>query len=458
MTGRSVAVAVLLVLAAALVATIVVTTPWQPLDDAGAGGRSAGTSAGVVADGPAVAADPSRDFTVAERAREDAYHRSVWPPAYLSLGVGLIFTIALGLTPLGARLVQAVGSPFGATGGTRWAVQLALGAVAVTLLGRLLVLPIDARAFAVRRDYGLATQSWPAWLVDVAKSWALSTGLLVVVVLALYALVRAFPRGWWAPAALGGAALVIALSFLYPVVVEPLFNKFTPMPDGALRTSLLDLAQRDGVPARDVLVADASRRTTALNAYVSGFGSTRRIVVYDTLLEQASPEEVRLVVAHELGHAKEGDVLHGTVVGALAVAVGACALFLVVTAPVVLRRAGVGALADPRSLALVLVVATLIATVAGPVQLLVSRRIEARADVHSLQLTQDPRAFVAMQRRLAVTNLSDLDPPAVVLGLFSSHPTAPQRIALARTWARRHGAPDPPPAISPPAAAERRSE
>ena len=87
-----------------------------------------------------------------------------------------------------------------------------------------------------------------------------------------------------------GALLVVLVSFAYPVVVEPVFNKFTPMPDGPLRTSLLQLAREDGVPVKDVLVADASRRTTSLNAYVSGIGATRRIVVYDTLVDTAPPE------------------------------------------------------------------------------------------------------------------------------------------------------------------------
>ena len=104
-------------------------------------------------------------------------------------------------------------------------------------------------------------------------------------------------------------------SFIFPVLVEPVFNRFTPMPAGDLRDSLLALAKKDGVPVRDVLVADASRRTTALNAYVSGLGPTRRIVVYDTLLNQAPPEQVRAVVAHELGHARNGDVVTGTVIG-----------------------------------------------------------------------------------------------------------------------------------------------
>ena len=140
------------------------------------------------------------------------------------------------------------------------------------------------------------------------------------------------------------------------------------------------LAADDGVPVRDVLVADASRRTTSLNAYVSGFGSTRRIVVYDTLLAAAPREQVRLVVAHELGHAAEDDVLHGTLVGALAP----------LSRSSLLRLAGGSRLADPRRVTTLLaLIAVAAALVASPVQNLVCRRIEARADV--ARAGPDPR-------------------------------------------------------------------
>jgi STE24 endopeptidase len=220
------------------------------------------------------------------------------------------------------------------------------------------------------------------------------------------------------------------------------------MPAGGLRDSLVALAGRDRVPVSDVLVADASRRTTAVNAYVSGYGATRRLVVYDTLLAGATEDEVRLVVAHELGHASSGDVLRGTLLGGLGVAVGVCVLYLVLQSRALLRRAGVATLADARSLALVLALAAVLGAASGPVQLLVSRRIEAAADVHALDLTRDPETFVAMQRRLAVRNVSDLDPPLPVYVLFASHPTPPERIALARSWARAVGIgePAPPPA------------
>jgi STE24 endopeptidase len=220
------------------------------------------------------------------------------------------------------------------------------------------------------------------------------------------------------------------------------------MPAGPLRTDLLAMARRDGVPVGDVLVADASKRTTELNAYVSGFGSTRRIVVYDTLLSSEPRTEIELIVAHELGHAKRDDVLHGTLVGALGAAAGVCVLFLVLTSPRLLRRAGADSPADPRSVALLLTAVTVLLQVAGPVENLVSRRIEARADMHALDLTRDPETYVRMQRSLSARNLDDLSPNALEYGLWNSHPTGPQRIAMGRDWARLHHVPVPAPLVN----------
>jgi STE24 endopeptidase len=416
------------VLTVALLVAIAVWTPWTTLP-----------LHGIVA----TPADPARDFTAPQIARESTYHAAVRPPAYLSMALGLLVAIVLGLTPVGARIVSAVASPLG--GGWGW--RVLLGTIALTAIGRLLVLPFDARSEVVLRRFGLSTQTWASWGVDVAKGYGIGLVLTLLMLFGVVGLARWSPHWWWSFGAAFGALLVVVVSFAYPVVVEPVFNSFTPLPAGELRTSLLSMAAHDGVPARDVLVADASRRTNSLNAYVSGFGPTRRIVVYDTLLKDASPDEVRLIVAHELGHAKAGDVLWGTYVGALGVAVAVCLMGLLLRWPWLLDQAGVGGPADARAVALLLALVAVISSVSGPVQNLVSRRIEARADLHSLNLTREPDEFVAMQRRLATTNLSDVDPSPLVFGMFSTHPTAPQRIALARNWAQVHGVAVPPSSV-----------
>jgi STE24 endopeptidase len=388
----------------------------------------------TVLPGASPSVDVSRDFTSADVAREVAYHAAVRPPAYAGLLLGLAVAGVLALTPLGARIVTAVARPLGGS----FVAQVVLGTLALTLIGRIVTLPLDALAERVLRRYGLSTQSWASWLLDAAKSIGVATVMTAAVLLAVLALVRAAPRTWWAWAAAVTAAFVVLGSFVYPLVVEPVFNSFTSLPAGQLRSDLLAMAARDGVPVKDVLVADASRRTTSLNAYVSGFGSTRRIVLYDTLVKQAAPAEVELIVAHELGHAKRQDVLHGTLLGALGAGAGVCILALLLSWTPLLRRAGVDAPGDPRVIPLLLFLVALGTLLLAPGTNLVSRRIEARADVHSLDVTHDVPTFIAAEQRLARTNLSDLEPNPVLYAFFSTHPTSPQRIALAREWARLH--------------------
>jgi STE24 endopeptidase len=232
---------------------------------------------------------------------------------------------------------------------------------------------------------------------------------------------RALPGWWAAPAAAAFAFAALLLSFLAPVVLEPLFNRYSPLQDAALAAELRRLAERADVAIRDVLVQDTSRRTRKANAYVSGLGRTRRVVVSDTLLEQASPAEVRLVVAHELGHRRERHVLLGTL---LAMA-GAVTATVVVWA-LLGTRAG-----DPHRVPLVLLIGLAIGLASLPALTAVSRRWERAADRYSLELTGDRAAHATAFRRLAQTNLTDLDPPRPLYLLLFTHPTPPERLEAA---------------------------
>jgi len=364
--------------------------------------------------------DVMRDFTSAQVAREQAYHRAVRPPAYLSLALSLVIAGFLGLSRWGGRIVQGLPG--------HWTVKVLLGTTVLVAIGQLLTLPLDVQSERVLRRYGLSTQDWAGWTDDLLRGLGiriLTTSLVLVV---LIALARRSPDRWWIPGAAVAAVFTVVASFAYPVVIEPVFNSFAKMPAGQLRTDLLALAAKDHVRVSDVLVADASKRTTALNAYVSGFGSTRRIVVYDTLLKTATPAEVELVVAHELGHAKRNDVLHGTIIGAFGAAAAVIALFLVLGASA----------ADVRKVPLVLFLAAIAPLLLSPLTNLVSRHIEARADMHALDLTHDVPTYIASEKTLATTNLSDLSPNWLVYNLFYTHPSDPQRLALAREWQRLH--------------------
>jgi STE24 endopeptidase len=372
------------------------------------------------------------DLPADDVARGKQFASALRPGRYGAMAVGLVVALVLGFTPLGAALVTLAGRPFGDS----WIARALLGGLLVILVADLVTLPFAAWRHTILVKYGLSTQGWGGWAVDLLKAYAVGAVIGGVALLGFYTVTRFAPRWWWAIAAAGAAGLVVLLSFVLPVLVEPVFNKFTPMEPGPLRTELMALADRDGVPVRDVLVADASRRTRAVNAYVSGLGPTRRIVVYDTLLREAPEEEVAAVVAHELGHAKDRDVLTGTLVGALSTAAGVVVLYLLGSATGLLRAAGVDSIAEPRAIGLLLAIAALAGLVAAPGQALLSRRTEARADAHALALTGEPAAFEAMQRRLSTVNLADPDPPHWEYLYFATHPTTVQRMAAARAFAR----------------------
>ncbi len=416
-SARRVALVAAVVLGAAFVVVVAVRTPWSVLPTPPGGATPLDDGAGLPAE-------------VVLRA--EAFAAAIRPASLSGLLLGLAVSALLGLTSGGSRLVAAAGR----LTGRRWPLTVLLGALALVVVGRLATLPLSAYGEVVRHRYGLSTRSWPLWLRDVTVSTAIDAGLTALVVLALVALARRTPRTWWAWAAAGAAGLVVAGSFLYPVVIEPAFNSFRSLPAGQLRTDVLALARESGNPVEDVLVADASRRTTSLNAYVSGFGSTRRVVLYDTLLQEVPDDEIESIVAHELGHVAADDVLTGTLLGALGAA-GSVALlgWLLGWAPL-LRRAGADSAGDPRVVPLVLFLTALGTLLGTPVQNLVSRHVEARADLFALDLTADPQAFVAMQQRLAQTNVSDPDPPVAWQWFFGSHPTAAQRVAMAEDWLR----------------------
>ncbi|MGY1638055.1 M48 family metallopeptidase [Geodermatophilus sp. SYSU D00742] len=417
MSARRAALLVAGVLGAAFVVVVAVGTPWSLLPEPPGGATPVRPGAGL---------PPG----VAERA--ESFAAAIRPASLAALVLGLVASAVLALTPLGRWLVRTPARPLG--GGWVW--QVLLGTVALTVAGRLVTLPLSAYGEVVRHRYGLSTRSWPLWLRDVAVSTAIDAALTALALLAVVWLARRAPRTWWAWTAGAAAATVVAGSFLYPVVIEPAFNRFESLPAGQLRTDLLELAEENGTPVEDVLVADASRRTTALNAYVSGFGSTRRIVLYDTTLAQLPDAEIESIAAHELGHVATDDVLTGTLEGALGAAAAVALLGWLLSWTPLLRRAGAESAGDPRVVPLVLFLAAVGTLVATPVQNLVSRHVEARADLHALELTGDAEAFVAMQNRLARVNLSDPDPPAAWQWFFGSHPTGPQRVAFAADWQR----------------------
>lgn len=304
----------------------------------------------------------------------------------------------------------------------RWLPRRAvLAGATVSLLLTATSLPLSALGRARAIDVGLAIQSWAAWAGDKVKSAAIGAALAGVAAGLVMFMIRRLPRTWWVPAS--ALVIVVGAGYVYagPVVLDPLFNRFQPLSVGQTRADVLQLARRTGVDVGDVYVVDASRRTTAANAYVTGLGPTKRVVLYDTLIESFAREEIRLVVAHELGHVAYRDVPNGL-------------LYLALVAP-----AGMFAVSRvrPRTVAGLWLAVVVVATPITWVSHQLSRSVEARADAFSLRLTGSPESFISFERRITLRNVGDPDPPAVPHALLGTHPTVMARIAMAEAYRER---------------------
>jgi Zn-dependent protease with chaperone function len=307
----------------------------------------------------------------------------------------------------------------------------AVAAAGMTVALSLPSLPLAAAARWRAKRIGLITQSWGGWAVDLLKANAIQAVLAAGAGAGTVAVTRRYPRHWWAPAAAGSVAFGALLATVAPVILDPIFNDFTPLPEGETRSDVLELAAAAGVKVGEVYSIDASRRTTAVNAYVTGLGPTKRVVLFDTLLDRFNRDEVRTVVAHELAHVRYRDVPHGVAFAAITAPAGALAV----------QRLS-WQLSQERGTAAALPALALAAgLVSLPIGLIVnrsSRAIERRADAFSLELSGAPDAFISFERAIALQNVADLEPPRWVTGLLATHPPTNERIGMALTYAAAH--------------------
>ncbi|MHB9025389.1 MAG: M48 family metallopeptidase [Armatimonadota bacterium] len=329
-------------------------------------------------------------------------------------------------------------------GGTRWLARLvarfggrwvlALGAVLslLTVAGALLSFPLDYYAgFVFPHQYGLSNQTIGQWLRDYLLSDGVSLVVGFPLITLFYAVLRWAPRTWWLWMGAASVPLSIFLVLIQPVFIAPLFNKFTSLRDVELRRDILAMARAQGIEARDVFEVDASRQSRAANAYVNGFGPTQRIVLYDTLLKYFTHDEIKFVMAHEMGHYVLGHIRQGILLSIIGALLGGFAVYRV-SGWLLSRYAGFfgfSTLAHPASYPLLAALGLLLSLVAFPVGNAYSRHLETRADRFAVEAYPHPEAGISAFHKLARLNVADEDPPAWVELLLSSHPSLGRRIA-----------------------------
>ena len=358
--------------------------------------------------------------------RSARYHRLKRRAALLSLVVSAALFALLLVSGASVGLRQAA-----TAGGPLSAATVALYTWLLALLHEAATFPVALyRGFLLEQRYGLSHEPLSAWLKDHAKGVGLTVVLGVAAVEVIYATIRMWPGRWWLGASAAMVAVIVILTRLMPTVLLPMFYRFTPLERESLRARLMELSKRAGVAILGVYEWGLGEKTRRANAALVGSGSTRRILLSDTLLAEYSDDEIEVILAHELAHHVHRDIPKALLVEAGLLLAG----FWI--ASVVLTRGwqplGLLGPADPAGLPLVLLTAGAAMLLATPLVNALSRLNERRADRYALTLTGHHAAFISAMRRLGTQNLAEERPSRLALWLFHSHPPIEERIRSAQ--------------------------
>ncbi len=403
------------------------STPASPSLTASAG--SITRSTGSITPWRAFPADPADWFEPDEVEKAKTYVRPIRVVNAVKKTLDLLVLVVIIATNAVPRLLDSYGW-------TNWVVRLVVALLLVTVVGTVVDLPFGVwRSLVYDRRWGFSTQKAGGLASDMVKGLLLGIVIEAVLFVPLWAIVRATSL-WWVYGWVLFAFFSVILNVLFPVVIAPIFNKYTPLEDETLRTLLLEVAGQVDADISEYLVEDASKRDTRQNAYVAGIGKTRRVVIYDTMLEWPH-EQISNVVAHEIGHWKLGHIRRLLPVAIGLTFVTFVVLKLVLESERALSWAGVSSVRDPAVFPLFLLVFTLV----GPVNSLgvawLSRAHERQADLFALETLRQPATFVGMMRRLHTDTLADLA-PSLWRRISHSHPPVAERLAMGRAWGDRN--------------------
>jgi STE24 endopeptidase len=318
---------------------------------------------------------------------------------------------------------------------THFSVVVAAYVLLLAVMAEAVNFPVSLYSeFMLERRYGLSDQPLRAWLLDQLKSFAVALLLGIAAASIVYFFIRRSPAGWWLPAGVVFALLIVVLANLAPVLLLPLFYGVKPLDRESLRVRLLTLAERAGARVLGAYEWKLGEKTRKANAALTGIGPTRRILVSDTMLAEYTDDEIEVVLAHELAHHVHGDIWKGLVFESALLMGGFYAASRILQLSVTVF--GLRGPADVAGLPLLLLAAGAVSLMMLPAAHAVSRAYERSADRFALELTRNPEAFISAMRRLAAQNLAEEHPSRVIQWLFYSHPPIRERIATAENYRR----------------------
>ncbi len=314
-----------------------------------------------------------------------------------------------------------------------------LTVVAFALLSWIASLPLAyLRGYRLEHQYDLSNQTRSAWLGEQMKSLGVQLALMVPVTQVALAIIRRWPQSWWVVLSALTIPFSIVLAHLFPLLIAPLFNTYQPLRDQQLAERLRSLAARSGISVADVMEMDLSKQTRKASAFFTGIGSSKRIVLADTLLDECTHDEIETIVAHEIAHQANYDLWRLMAAGTVTTAVTVWATQRLAESAHArtATTTGIRGLGSVEALPLLTLAGSAGGMIMMPLQNAFSRYIERQADDYALQLTDRPDAFASALGRLSEMNLADPDPSRVEYVLLHSHPTINQRIARCHDYAR----------------------
>lgn len=369
-------------------------------------------------------------LTPQQRAKSDAYFEGGYWLELWSLLYGLGVAAVLLLTGLSRRmreLAQRVSS-------RPWAITM-IYVVLWLVVTFILELPLSIYTEYVREhQYDLSNLTFGGWLAESLKGFAVALVFMPLLIALIYAAVRRAGNRWWIWASGIVLVAVIFLLIIAPVVIAPIFNKYTPLPPGEVRDSVLSLARANRIPAHDVYVVDQSRQTTRISANVSGMFGTTRISLNDNLLKRTSLPEIRAVMAHEMGHYV---LHHSTRLLVYVMLIVTFGLFIVhVVLDAMLRRHGarwgIADRGDPAGLPLALAIFSVFFAIMTPLTNTITRQAEAEADAFGVNASREPHGFASAAIRLSTYR--KLHPGPIEEVIFYDHPSGYDRVHRAMSW------------------------
>lgn len=400
-------------------------------------------STGLADTTPAGAGAASSDPVAEARANFTPESRSYWTTRTLLSFLAPLYAAATMLVLLFSGLSARMRDRAHRLGRNRY-LRTLIYLAQFTVASTLLFLPLAWFAgFWLEHRFGLSNQTIGAWLGEQGKGVAVSVVMFGVTGLAAlgYHAIERSPRRWWAWLGLGTLPVVLFSTLIQPVFIDPLYNKFEPLQDKALESKILALAAKADIPSRRVFQVDKSRQTKKFNAYVTGFGASQRIVLWDTIIEGMREDELLFVMGHEMGHYRLAHIWKSI----LLYSVASFALFYLSyrLAGWAMRRFGgrwgFDRLHDLASMPLLALAVGVVMEVAQPIDHTVSRAFEHEADVFALEVTHTNDAGARAFLKLGSQNRSNPEPPALVKALRYSHPPLVERIRFAleyRPWER----------------------